>query len=114
MGKQYCLFIGRFQPFHKGHKKLMETQLEKGKNVLVALRDTGIDEDNPFTIAQRKQKIRDKMEKWIKKGMLKITVIPDIEAVCYGREVGYDIREIRLDEEIESISATEIREKEYL
>ena len=35
--------------------------------------------------------------------------IPDIEEVCYGRKVGWGIREIRVDPEIEAISATKIR-----
>jgi two-component system nitrate/nitrite response regulator NarL len=41
-----------------------------------------------------------------------VIVTPDIEAVCYGRKVGYEIKEIKLDENLEKISATEIRKKE--
>jgi hypothetical protein len=39
----------------------------------------------------------------------KVIVIPDIAEVCFGRKVGYGIREIHLDEATEAISGTEIR-----
>ncbi len=29
------LFVGRWQPFHDGHKKLIETVLKKGKPVVI-------------------------------------------------------------------------------
>ena len=37
--KKYALFIGRWQTWHKGHEWLINQQLEKGKNVWVAIRD---------------------------------------------------------------------------
>ncbi len=49
------------------------------------------------------------MEEW--KGRYDVILIPDIERVCYGREVGWDIRQIKLDDETEVISATKIREE---
>jgi len=104
---KYSLFIGRWQPFHEGHKKLIETVLEEGKSVLVALRDTKISKEDPYTVKARKKMIRRALIRWGEK--VKIMVIPDIEEVCYGRKVGWRIREIKLDEEIEQISATKIR-----
>lgn len=101
------LFIGRYQPFHEGHKQLMEVELKEGHDVVIALRDTKIDDKNPYSIDERKIFIHEKMEEW--GGRYEIVVIPDITRVCYGREVGWDIREIRLDEETENISATKIR-----
>lgn len=35
--------------------------------------------------------------------------IPDVIEICYGRKPGWGIREIRLSEELEEISATSIR-----
>ncbi len=101
------LFIGRYQPFHEGHKSLMEVELNEGHDVVIALRDTEIDEKNPYSIEERKIFINEKMKEWI--GRYEIITIPDITRVCYGRGVGWDIREIRLDEETEKISATNIR-----
>jgi|SRR3990167_9279440 len=100
---KYSLIIGRFQPLHEGHKKLIQSVLDEGKNVCVALRDTGIDKDNPYTSWEREKMIKDVFPQ------VKVIVIPDIEEICYGRAVGYKIRELRLDVKIENISATNIR-----
>ena len=43
------MFIGRWQPWHKGHQWLIEQRLKLGKNVLVCIRDMMPDENNPYT-----------------------------------------------------------------
>ncbi len=103
------LFVGRFQPFHKGHQTLIETVLKKGKPVVIALRDTEISHKNPYTVHERWSMIQKALKKYGE--LVKIVVIPDIDEICYGREVGYDIRKIDLDERTESISGTKTREK---
>ena len=40
-----------------------------------------------------------------------IMMVPNIVNITYGRDVGYNIEQEHLDEEIESISATDIRNK---
>ncbi len=45
--KKYSLFIGRYQPLHAGHIALIRSVLNEGKRVLVGIRETGIDKDNP-------------------------------------------------------------------
>ena len=42
---------------------------------------------------------------------VKVIIIPDIESINYGREVGYDIIEHFPPEKVKKISATEIRKK---
>jgi cytidyltransferase-like protein len=43
------LFIGRYQPFHPGHQRLIEEGLRRVGQVCVAVRDThGIDAKNPL------------------------------------------------------------------
>ena len=103
----YSLFIGRWQPFHAGHKALIDTVLAEGKNVCIAIRDTQLSAHDPYTPWERRGMIR---RAYPNNRRVKIIVIPDIEAVCYGRDVGYDIREIRLGEDTERISGTRIRE----
>ena len=44
--QKYSLFIGRWQPFHKGHKFIIDHALKQGKNVAIAIRDTEISEKN--------------------------------------------------------------------
>ena len=105
--KIYSLFIGRWQPLHDGHKKLIDTVLAEGKNVLIACRDTGIDKQNPYNLADRFKMIR---KSYPDTERVRIISIPDIEEVVWGRGVGWGRREIKLDEEIEKISATKIRE----
>jgi dephospho-CoA kinase len=41
--------------------------------------------------------------------LVKINIIPDIASVNYGRGVGYEVKEIQVDSNTASISATEIR-----
>ena len=100
------LFIGRYQPFHKGHKSLIKKVLDEGGKVLIAVRDTPISEKDPYTLRDRIKNIQ-KVYKNNKN--VEIIGIPDIKEVCYGREVGWGIRRIRLDKQIEEISATKIR-----
>jgi hypothetical protein len=51
----------------------------------------------------------DECRSWMNDGMLKLMVIPDIEGVYYGRDVGYKIEQLTVPEEVASISATKIR-----
>jgi len=101
--RRFCLFIGRWQPLHNGHKKLFDKVRREGKNILIGIRNTNIDKDNPYSISERIDMIKKEVPD------AEIVILPDIEAVCYGRRVGWDVREIRLDEEAENISATKIR-----
>jgi len=108
---RYSLFIGRWQciPPHKGHIALIESVLNEGKNVLIAIRDTEKDEKNPYDIKDRERALMKAFKKWGNK--VKIIAIPDIEDVCYGRGVGWGIRKIKLSKELERISGTKIREE---
>jgi len=109
MESNYSLFIGRWQPFHNGHKKLIDRVLQEGWSVIIAIRDTPISKDNPYTVLERKEMIRDAYEDLIKQGRVKIITIPDIREICIGRKVGYGIREIHLDKKTEKVSGTAIR-----
>lgn len=103
--QKYSVFIGRYQPLHEGHIKLINKVLDEGKNVCVALRHTPINKDNPYSIKEREEMIRKAFG-----DKVKVVIVPDVDDVCHGREVGWGIREIRLDAKTEEISATKIRE----
>jgi len=103
------LFVGRWQPFHEGHRALIETVLKKGKPVVIAIRDTEIDHDNPFSTFERWSKIQKELAEY--RDLIKIVVIPDIDEICYGRDVGYGIRKIELNQQIEDISGTKTRKQ---
>ena len=104
------LMIGRFQPFHDGHKKLFETILKKEGQVMIMVRDThGLDEKNPFDYYTVLQGIDQALTEYRNKYI--VIPAPNITGVYYGRDVGYKVEQIHLGKEIESISATDIRKK---
>ena len=110
-GKQYSMFIGRWQPWHDGHKWLIDQRLNQGKNVLIFIRDIAPDEKNPFTASQVHSNIVVKLLDLIAEKRVEVIVIPDIESVNFGRGVGYDVIEHIPPQEVSDISATKIREQ---
>jgi cytidyltransferase-like protein len=110
-GKQYSMLVGRFQPFHDGHKWLMNQCLDEGKNVLICIRDIEPDDKNPYTSQEVENRITGGLLDLIQEGRVKVIIIPDIESVNFGRGVGYDIIEHIPPQEVSDISATKIREQ---
>jgi nicotinamide mononucleotide adenylyltransferase len=102
----YNLFIGRYQSPHKGHQAIFNTYLDKGLPILIAIRNTPIDEKNPIEatkVASLWKKIYENNP------LVEVMVIPDIASVNYGRGVGYEVTEIKVTQDIANISATDIR-----
>ena len=111
MSKKYSLFIGRWQPWHDGHQWLIDQRLKEGKNVCIAIRDVEINENQPWESNVIKQNLDRRFIKEIREGKIKVTIIPDIESVNYGRGVGYEIIEHVPPDMVKEISATKIREQ---
>jgi len=109
--KKYSVFFGRWQPFHNGHKWLINERLKLGKRVWIAVRDVKPDQKNPWTAQQVVQNLSKELDDLIQDGMIYISIVPDIESINYGRGVGYDIIEHVPPKEIGDISATKIREQ---
>ena len=107
--KQYSVFFGRYQPFHDGHKWLINQRLKEGKNVWIGIRDVMPDEKNPYSPHEVLMNISEELKELINEGRVLITIIPDIESINYGRGVGYDIIEHVPPKDIHDISATKIR-----
>ncbi len=104
----YNLFIGRYQSPHKGHMHIFNTFLNEGKPILIAIRDIEPDAANPLTAEQ----VKSLWEKvYENNSLVKVIIIPDIASVNYGRGVGYEVNEIKVDATIANISATEIRKQ---
>ena len=110
-GTQYSMFIGRWQPWHDGHKWLIDQRLNEGKNVLICIRDIEPDDKNPYTSQEVENRITGALIDLIQEGRVKVIIIPDIESVNFGRGVGYDIIEHIPPQEVSDISATKIREQ---
>jgi nicotinic acid mononucleotide adenylyltransferase len=104
----YNLFIGRYQSPHKGHQTIFNEYLDNGLPILIAIRDVLPDSNNPLHAEEVKS-----IWEAIYRGnpLVKIIIIPDIASVNYGRGVGYEVKEIKVDSTIANISATEIRKQ---
>ena len=109
---KYSMFVGRWQPLHKGHLWLINERLKEGKNVWLGIRDVEPDEKNPWTAEQILEMVHEgELKELIMEGRVIATIIPDIESINDGRGVGYDVIEHIPPTEIGEISATSIRNK---
>ncbi len=103
-----ALFVGRYQPFHEGHKTLIVEGIRRVGQACIAVRDTaGIDEKNPFGFEDVRARIEHALREH--EGRFIVVPLPNITNVFYGRDVGYSIERIELDEKVQSISATKLR-----
>jgi len=105
-----ALLIGRYQPFHRGHRKLAEAAIKRVGQVCIAVRDThGTSAKDPLPAHEVEAAIRTGMSGL--EGRYTVLHLPNITNVCYGRDVGYKIERIDLDAETQAVSATEVRRK---
>jgi len=108
--KPTALFVGRYQPFHEGHRALIVEGLKRVGQACIAVRASqGADNKNPFDFEYVKSRIEHGLREF--EGCFTVVPIPNISHIFYGRDVGYAVERITLDGRIESISATEIRNK---
>ena len=110
-GSGYAMFIGRWQPWHKGHRWLIDQALNEDKKVLLCIRDVTPDEKNPWSAYQIMMMLAEELNDLIMEGKVRIMIIPDIESVNIGRGIGYDVIEHTPPQDIHDISATKIREQ---
>ena len=105
--KPTAQMLGRWQPFHDGHYTLFKEIIKKTGQVCIQIRDVQGVDDNPFDFETVKKNILEALKDY--KNRVKISLVPNITNICYGRGVGYKIEEIVLDEKTQQISATKIR-----
>jgi len=107
--RETAQMLGRFQPWHAGHRALFEQALARAGQVCIMIRDCqGWNNSNPFALEQVKTFIRRDLDP-IYQGRYTILTVPNIVDIVYGRDVGYKITPIELPEDIQQISATAIR-----
>jgi uncharacterized membrane protein len=101
--------LGRWQPWHTGHRALFERAIAKTGQVCIMIRDCeGWHDSNPFKREEVENFIHaDLKEKY--QGQYIVVFVPNITNITYGRNVGYKIENEVFDEDTHSISATEIR-----
>ena len=101
--------LGRWQPWHEGHRALFERAIAKTGQVVIQIRDCqGWQGSNPFALEQVKYFIRRDLDP-VYQGQYEIQVVPNIVNITYGRDVGYRIEQESFDNTITDISATKIR-----
>lgn len=104
-----ALLLGRYQPWHEGHRALFERAIAKSGQVIVQVRDCqGWNGSNPFEFNKVRGFIRRDLDP-VYQGQYEIMLVPNITEIVYGRDVGYKITQETFSEEINSISATKIR-----
>ena len=109
--KETVQMLGRWQPWHEGHRALFERAIAKTGQVVIQIRDCqGWQGSNPFAIEQVKNYIRRDLDP-IYQGQYEIQVVPNIVNITYGRDVGYKIEQETFDDATHSISATKIRKE---
>ena len=107
--KETVQMLGRWQPWHPGHRALFERLLERTGQVIIQIRDVqGWQGSNPFGLEEVKDRIRRDLDPLFQ-GQYDIQIVPNIVHIGWGRGVGYTSGEETFDEEITKISGTEIR-----
>lgn len=107
--KETVQMLGRWQPWHAGHRALFERAIAKTGQVCIMIRDCqGWNNSNPFSINQVTENIKRDLDP-LYQGQYFIQVAPNIVNITYGRDVGYKIEQEVFDDSIHSISSTIIR-----
>ena len=107
--KETVQMLGRWQPWHPGHRALFERSIAKTGQVCIMISDCqGWTGSNPFAIEQVKNFIKRDLDP-LYQGQYEIQVVPNIVNITYGRDVGYKIEQEVFDDATHSISATKIR-----
>tara|TARA_A100001011_G_scaffold87425_1_gene91867 strand:- start:749 stop:1138 length:390 start_codon:yes stop_codon:yes gene_type:complete len=109
--------LGRWQPWHKGHQELFKRCIDKTGQVIIQVRDVeGVSggegqDDNPFCWDTVCKNIEENLllDNYKRGKDYEIMLVPNITNITYGRGVGYKFEEEVFEEEISSISATQIR-----
>jgi hypothetical protein len=107
--KETVQMLGRWQPWHAGHRALFERAIAKTGQVCIMIRDCqGWNQSNPFSWSAVKENIRRDLDP-LYQGQYEIVVVPNIVNITYGRDVGYKIEQEVFDDATHAISATKIR-----
>jgi hypothetical protein len=101
--------LGRWQPWHAGHRALFERLIARTGQVIIQVRDVqGWQGSNPFAIDQVRAAIKRDLDP-VYQGQYEIQIVPNIVHIGWGRGVGYTHAEETFDESVTSISGTAIR-----
>jgi hypothetical protein len=103
--------LGRWQPWHEGHRALFNRAIAKTGQVVIQIRDCqGWNGSNPFAAEQVKNLIKRDLDP-LYQGQYEIQLVPNVTNITYGRDVGYKIEQESFGDATHAISATKIRKE---
>ena len=109
--KETVQMLGRWQPWHKGHRALFDRAIAKTGQVVIQIRDCqGWNGSNPFEKTQVEQMIKRDLDP-LYQGQYIVQLVPNVTNITYGRDVGYKIEQESFDDATHAISATKIRKE---
>ena len=109
--KETVQMLGRWQPWHSGHRALFDRAIAKTGQVVIQIRDCqGWNGSNPFAATQVKDLIKRDLDP-LYQGQYEIQLVPNVTNITYGRDVGYKIEQEVFDDATHAISATKIRKE---
>ena len=109
--KETVQMLGRWQPWHKGHRALFNRAIAKTGQVVIQIRDCqGWNGSNPFEKTQVEQLIKRDLDP-LYQGQYIVQLVPNVTNITYGRDVGYKIEQESFDDATHAISATKIRKE---
>jgi len=109
--KETVQMLGRWQPWHKGHRALFDRAIAKTGQVVIQIRDCqGWNGSNPFEKTQVEQLIKRDLDP-LYQGQYIVQLVPNVTNITYGRDVGYKIEQESFDDATHAISATKIRKE---
>lgn len=74
-----ALFVGRFQPFHKGHEHAIKHLFERFDDIVIAVGSINkTNKENPFTFEQRKEMIDAALKHF--RGKYQVVAVPDTKS----------------------------------
>ena len=109
--KETVQMLGRWQPWHAGHRALFERLIARTGQVVIQIRDVqGWQGSNPFNFFEVVKFIKRDLDP-LYQGQYEVMLVPNIVHIGWGRGVGYTHAEEQFDEAITDISATKIRKE---
>ena len=111
MNEPTAQLMGRYQPWHAGHRALFTRAHERVGQVAVLIRSQEKSENNPYSYTEVSETIQNDLERngYILDKDFIILQVPNITDITTGRNVGYSITAEVLPKHIEKISASNIR-----
>ena len=108
--KPTAMLVGRYQPFRDWHRAMIVEAIEQTGQVFIAVRGTpGNDPENPLPFEHVRILIEHSLRPF--QGRFEVVRLPNVTDVSYGRDVGYTIERIDLDDDVQPGAAISERLK---